>query len=253
MLFDNMGSYKFDGILLVSENGSFGTGLIVNETGNSAGDFRWESDTNSTAVVFDATGAGEVEIKCPVSIGDGGTTNYTEIKSDGEINLHGTARVLRHIRVAAPSWSSGVTAPSSGFVGVLPVLCFDKTTDDSVHYSILCPYRIATGSTIDFGVDWTYEGTQDNGTVCWAIEYINLTTGETVAGTTTTRTETTAGTHTTGTMIRTIFTTGITGAVAHDVIGIRLYRDTSADTLDTDACLIQTHFEFIMDKLGEAT
>ena len=52
-------------------------------------------------------------------------------------------------------------------------------------------------------------------------------------------------------MVRTTLTTGITGAVAHDVTGLRFYRDVSGDTLDTDAKMIQVHVEFIQDKLGE--
>ena len=196
--------------------------------------------------------ASKLDIVGDTRLGDS-ATNYAEFKSDGELNLHGTARVKRHVRVGAHSWKAGSTAPAEDFIGILPVFCFDKTTDDSIHYSLICPYRMVAGSTINVKVDWTYQGAQDNGTVDWGLEYINLTTGETVDGATTTIHKETDGSHTTGKLIRTTLSTGIIGAVAHDVIGLRLFRDSSEDSLDTDACGIQVHFEFLMDKLGEAT
>ena len=185
-----------------------------------------------------------------VLIGDG--TDGFQFSAKGQVDLTGTARVRRHIRVAAPSWQGGGTAPTPGFVGILPVLGFDHTTDDEVHYSLLCPFRMVAGTEIDFLVDWCYTGGADAGTVCWNLEYINLTTGEAVAGATTTRTKTTAGNHTSGQLVRTVFAAGITGAVAHDVIGLRLWRDVSeSDSLGTAAKLVQAHFMFVMDKLGE--
>ena len=54
-------------------------------------------------------------------------------------------------------------------------------------------------------------------------------------------------------MVRTWFTTGITGAHAHDILGVMLYRDVSGDDMAADACVVQAHFMFMMDKIGEAT
>ena len=187
-----------------------------------------------------------------VRIGDG-TDNYVQFDTDGTQTMVGTARKYRHVRVGAGSWKGGVSAPAAGFIAIFPTIDFDTASDDESHYSVLVPYRFESGSTINFAIDWTYEGVQDNGTVCWGIEYICLGDGDTVDGSTTTSLETTAGSHTTGTMIRTIFTTGITGAHAHDVLAVRVYRDVSGDDLAADACLIETHFEFIMNKMGEDT
>lgn len=170
---------------------------------------------------------------------------------DDVVTLIGDGRVRNHIRIAAPSWKIGVAGPTPGYVGIVPVLAFDKTADDSVHYSLIVPFRFAAGTTIRVYVDWVYEGAQDNGTVCWALELINLESGETVAGSTATLTKVSAGNHLTGKMVRTMFVEEIAGSVAHDILGLRLYRDISGDTLDTDADMIQVHFMFITDKLGE--
>ena len=112
---------------------------------------------------------------------------------------------------------------------------------------------MVAGSEIAIHVDWCYTGGADAGTVCWGVEYKNITSGEALVGGTTTTTKVSAGGHTSGQLVRTVFDTGITGAVAHDVLGVRLYRDVSADTMAADAELVQVHFEFLMDKLGEAS
>jgi len=181
----------------------------------------------------------------------GDTANYTQLSPDGTLTMVGTARVRNHVRVTAPSWERGAEAPTDGLVGIFPVILFDSTHDDEAYYSIIVPFRLAVGTTIDVDVDWCYTGAQDNGTVCWNLDYITIVGGETVNDTTTTITTTTDGNHATGMLIRIRLTTGITGAIAHDILGLRLWRDFSEDTLGTDACLIQVHFAFIDDKLGE--
>jgi len=183
----------------------------------------------------------------------GDDVNYAQFAADGELTLHGTARVNRHVRVTAPSWKAGVTAPTEDYIGVFPVWKFAAATDDDVHYSIIVPYRLAAGAVIDANVEWTYTGAQDNGTVCWKLEYITVANGESLDGTTTTITTTTPGYHTTGKLVNTFLTTGITRAVEHDILGLRLWRDTSEDTLATSADLLQVHLRFMIDKLGQAT
>ena len=210
-------------------------------------------DNTDIGAIIPATGAfTSLTADGVTQLGDGGTTDYAQIAADGEITLHGDARVISHVRISAPSWKLGVTAPVAGQVGIFPVYKFDAANDDEAHYSLIIPYRIATGSTIDVDVDWCYTGGQDNGTVCWKLDYINVAEGEAVDGGTTTITATTSGSHTTGNLIRTSLNTGITGAVAHDDIGLKLWRDISEDTLNTDASLVQTHFHFTTDKLGKS-
>ena len=174
---------------------------------------------------------------------------------DDVLTLSGDGRVKRHIRIAAPSWRKGTVAPADGFVGVgaaemIPVLVFDNATDDSVHYNLIVPFRMEVGSTIDVLIDWCFSAA-DAGTVIWKMEYVCLAEGEAVDTATTTISKTTAGGHTEDTLIRTQLDTGITGAVAHDALAVRLYRDVT-DTMTQDIKLIDVHFEFTMNKLGEA-
>ena len=190
-----------------------------------------------------------------MEVGDVPSGNYATFANDGELNFAGTGRVHIHIRVGAGSFKLGAAGPTASINGMFSTLAFDKDSDDEVLYTLLVPYRFVTGSEIRVAVDWFYTGAQDNGTVAWGLEYICVGPGETVVGSTTTEVAVSAGTHTTDKLVQTNFAVGegIIGAHAHDLLGIRLYRDISADTLNTDALLVGAHFEILMDKLGEAT
>ena len=120
-LFDGVGTYTFDGAILgntnlyITASGNIGTGLTVNSTKVSTGDFKWYSDNITDAVLFDATGDGEAEFNVPVSIdgitkiGDGGTTNYTEFEADGTLEFNGTATVWDDLQFPL----SGAKVPAS--------------------------------------------------------------------------------------------------------------------------------------------
>lgn len=203
------------------------------------------------AVTVDASGN--------INIGDGGTTDYAKFASDGELGLHGTARTKRHTRVGAGSWCAGASAPTQGCEGAFMYLEFDNSTDDEAYYILPIPARWDNTTDIEFSIDWYYTGTQDNGTVCWALEYKSIKAGEAIAGGTTIIAQTSAGNHTTGQMVRTTFTTDLLAANLErgDTIGLRVFRDVdggndNGDTLTAHARGINTHFRFIMNRLGDA-
>lgn len=183
-------------------------------------------------------------------IGDGGTTDYVEINETGVIMLHGDARVIRHIRITAPSWQKGVTAPTDNIIGIFPVLSFDKDSSDAVHYSILIPYRKEISTNILVRVDWCYTGADDLGDVLWLLDYISVSPLSSLFGTSQIG-QLSEGSHDSNSLIRTIFDDPIVGTGQHDILGLRLSRDTGEDSLDTDAHLIQVHLEFIKNRLGE--
>lgn len=196
---------------------------------------------------------GKSRINGSLFSGNTNTGNFLHISETGVLSLFGNARVNQHIRVTAPSWKKGVTAPTDTQIGIFPVYSFDKSSDDIAYYSLIVPYKIETSSKITVSVDWCYIGANDVGTVHWKLTYINVATGELVDGVTTDIEQTSTGNHVSGNLIRTYLAGNIEGAIAHDILGLRLMRDTSEDTLDTDAHMIQVHFHFIQDKLGEPT
>lgn len=173
------------------------------------------------------------------------------------MNINGmsiTGRVYRHFRIGASSWFKKIDPPEADLVGICPVLKFDPDNDEQVYYSEPIPFRLAVGTIITAIVDWCYEGAADAGTVVWGLEFINVATGEPVAGSTTTITGKSAVSQGSGLKISTILNTGITDSVQDDDLILRLYRnadDGANDTLLVDACFVKLHLHFIMDKLGE--
>ncbi len=168
------------------------------------------------------------------------------------IIMKGDGRVYNHIAIHAASWHPGASAPSDSDIGIFHTIAFDAVSDDEVHHTLLIPFRMEAGTSIAVGVDWAYAGGADAGTVCWALEHKCIMAGEALAGGTTTIAETSPGSHTSGQLVRTTFTDQIAGCVAHDVLGLHLYRDVSEDTLGTDAELVSLHLEFTRDKHGLA-
>jgi len=58
-----------------------------------------DATANSLRVGINASGV--LKAYYGANIGDGGTTNYAEFKADGELNLHGTARVIKQLYLDA--------------------------------------------------------------------------------------------------------------------------------------------------------
>jgi len=85
--------------------------------------------------------------------------------------------------------------------------------------------------------------------------YIDAANGDDVTGDGTTVSQLTAGTHTTGEFVRTAFSTGLIAAnlEAHDIVGMKLWRDgdDGTDDLAKAAIMLQVHFEFTQNRLGE--
>ena len=156
--------------------------------------------------------------------------------------------VNRHIRVSAASWKPGVTAPTVSRLSVFPTLIF--TVGDDAHYSLICPFRMKINSTVNVVVDFTHRDAIDVGTAEWTLEYNNVAVGESVTGATTTISGI-SGPTAQHDLTRVELTTSIIGAVAHDDIGMILSH-TNGGTIGVNVDLIDVHFEFIMDKLGEA-
>lgn len=168
-------------------------------------------------------------------------------------NYH--TEITNHLRVGAASFFKKDNPPESDLVGLYPVLKFDPDSDEQAYYSKPIPFRLKAGTTIDVDITWCYEGAEDAGTVVWGIEFINIATGETVAGSTTIITGKSAASQASGKKIITSLDTGIIGSVVDDDLGIKIYRnadDGVNDTLDVDACLIKVHLHFIADKVGES-
>jgi len=212
--------------------------------------------------IFNATPAnqslrinGEILGSDGAKIGDGGTTNYAEFKSNGELNFHGEARYETHLDLSVARFQIPATNyPSVGFEGVFQTLDFDKNTEESVYAEDHVPYAWDGTTDVEVSVDWFHDSA-DNGVVVWGIEYISIKAGEIVDGTATTITQTSAGNHTAGELVTTLFTTKLlaTNLESDDILAVRVFRKAADgnDTLAEDARLVQLHFHFTSHRLGE--
>lgn len=195
-----------------------------------------------------------------LSIGD--ATNKAEIKADGEINLHGTARVNRHLLIDPKRFKMpAANFPGESFEDLFYTLDFDDSAEESANCQEHIPWRWDSTTDIEVIIDWLHDANAatDALKVLWGVEYKSITAGEAVAGAGTEITQLSAGNHNVdeGLLVRTTFTAKILGSnLAYgDVLGMRVFRKAAdgTDTLVGDARLVNVHFHFVMNKLGEAT
>lgn len=191
------------------------------------------------------------------SIWLGDDVNALEIRPDGEIILHGTARVTRHYLIDPKRFKMpAANFPAESFEGLFYTLDFDKNTEESAYCQEHIPFRWAEDTDIEVVVDWLHDSV-DDGKVVWGIEYKSIGSGEVVVGAGTEITQVSAGSHVAGKLVRTVFTTKILGSALaeEDCLAFRLFRKAAdgEDTLNEDARVINIHFHFTQDKLGQAT
>lgn len=216
---------------------------VLNKINRSL-NFNWATRSLNNLIAFTTSAV----------FGDGGDTSYVEIKTDGEINLHGDARVSRHLRIGSGSFKLGASSPTAGLTGVFPHLSFSNAVEQEGHYQLLVPFRWDSSIDIEICFDWLYTGAQDNGTVKWGLEYNSKKEGEDPTAGSVTISNASPGNHITGQIIRTCLTTKILAAnlEAEDLFGLRIFRDVAGDSLATPAILLGIHLHIIQNKLGKA-
>ena len=115
-------------------------------------------------------------------IGDGGTTNYCEIKADGEINLHGTARVKKEFGVILTDFNPGASGPTKALHDIFPT--FEFTINDDMHTSFELPTDWEAGTDIEIEVYWAIDEAYatNNGEVRWNTDWRAVAVGEVISG-----------------------------------------------------------------------
>jgi len=187
----------------------------------------------------------------------GDEDNYASFASNGELTLHGTARVERHFIADAKRFKIPATNyPGESLEGLFYTLDFDKDTEESAYLVEHIPYRWDVSTDMEVMVSWFHDNV-DSGTVVWAIEYKAISSGDSIAGTGTVITQASGGNHEPGKEVRTVFTEKIlySNLEPDDDIAIRFFRKSGdgADTLGEDARLVNIHIIYIENTLGKAT
>jgi len=193
------------------------------------------------------------------NIGD--ATNYCEIKTDGEINLHGTARVYKKVIIPVQELSDGGTAPDAAILGNTLGYSYDLN-DDSVFTTEL-PRDWAAGTDIAIMVDWYINEAYATGSgeVRWQAAWSCIPHDNTEAVDAPTHSATdnsgdinipATAKYLTETTVETIPAASVSAA---DEIGITLKRVALGGGSDptADPVVVNVYLKYISDRLGEAT
>jgi len=230
------------------------SGLVVNDGGGGAAqdDFRVETTSEPNAFVVDAS-ANEIPVKVPMKIGDGGTTNYTEIKADGSMEFHGNARTNKSIWIQSESLrapgTNGATFTDAGITGAWEFA-------DNVTRYVVCKFPLRTDidrtEDIELVLGWFSPATSGN---CkWQLEYLLRGEDEdmTVAAESA-ETQAVAPSTTANGLVLTTFTVSAANISDTDhCILIRIARvgGDADDTMSDSAYLSGVCFQFVSDKIG---
>jgi len=226
--------------------------------GDAVGGYYYQVTDSGNNAKFRVYSNGRVRVYGYAQIGDGGTTDYTEIKTDGEIELHGTARVKKKIYIGA----NGIKAPGAkpatfvedGLTGCWEFADATEANQESVSGTFLISSDMDITVAPTLNVGWHANGVSP-GNCKWQLEYLWTSPNEDV----------TAVAQETLTIVSTASATS-DGLIVAEFTGIDLPSATdkamfwkvtrlSGDVQDTIS--IATHmrgqfFEYTANKLGEA-
>jgi hypothetical protein len=199
-------------------------------------------------------------------IGDGGTTNYVKIASDGHVTMAGTATYWDDVLVPGAMLRDVGAAPAdmAAWTGMSPMYAyhFEAASDEELFGSIQMPHSWA-GTPIYFHVHWAPETVSDgnpaNQQVRWCIDY-TWAEYDTVFPAPTTATcglgpdeEPVASKHYI-TAIGTL-TPGTGADKGSSILYFRLYRDAdhADDDYEHEAILLSIDGHFEANRLGSNT
>ena len=193
------------------------------------------------------------------AIGDGGIANYCQVKADGEVNLHGTARVIIDLWLDA----GGIKAPGAkpatfvelGLTGVWQFADAIAADQESISGTLKIPADMDRTYVPMFKVGWSADGVSP-GNCKWQLEYLWVAPGDdTSAAAEETLTVVGAASSTSNGLIITAFSGINLPGSTDQAMFFKLTRlsgdaeDTIVDTTEMRGRL----FTYVSDKLGTAT
>ncbi len=228
--------------------------LYFREGGSDTGAWlKWDDDPGSFA------------FNKGLNVGDGGTTNYTEIKDNGTVRLHGEAETWEDIRIVPGAFEFAGNADPSlqswqpGGEGITFKIYKFKIADE-VFFSVQLPHNYKEGSVLEAHVHWTPadRGNEENGNdVSWRIGYTwaNKEDAFSSALTATLTPDTCAGIDDQHEKTLSTALLGATGKTISSMLVCKLWRSSVNDTWvgTTNAQspgLLEVDFHYQIDSLG---
>jgi len=198
-----------------------------------------------------------------VRIGDssaGAPTNYANFAPDGELTLHGTARVSRETWVPATGLKAPGTKPATSVeIGISSAWEFTDATDDTLTGKISVPNNADVSENASFTIGWsspTADPGDDSKQAVWQLEYALHAPGQDMDGAAETTKTATASASTTADGLVMTEITGISEAEAGDVCFEFRLKRLGADGDDDLGDVAHVHgvcMKFVSNKLGAAT
>lgn len=114
-----------------------------------------------------------------IQLGDAGVTNYAQFAADGELNLFGTARVIRDAWIPFNAIRAPGTKPAT-YVdhGISGAWEFSDATDDTIVGNIKFPNDMDHSIAPSVCVGWSTNTAVDTETAVWQLEYLYTQVGE---------------------------------------------------------------------------
>jgi hypothetical protein len=230
--------------------------------------YLWDTDAAAENVPYSVDGDGgtwiavsgkyqngEFNVEGPISFGD--STNYASFASDGELTLHGTARVEQFVESLVPTGKGG-SAPAER-VTEEPYLSWTFNIGNDSHQTFEAPYSMDYTDSCKIKVHWYTSADQTDDEVQWRATWnaIPEAGGEVVNGGGTQVDSGDVNCPTQWHIIETLVGTITGNSIAQDdIIGLSIERiaidDGTGPTIST-IHVLSIEFEYYMSRLGEAT
>jgi len=201
---------------------------------------------------------GEILGSDGAKVGDGGTTNYAQFATDGEITLHGTARIKRTRWIGAAGIKATGTNPASwilqGIAGAWQFADAIEASQETVSGTFKIPNDMDVTVAPEFNIGWSADGISP-GNVRWNFEYLWITGNEdtTAVAQESLELASTASSTSNGLIVACV--TGIDAPGATDKAMFWRITRESGDALDTIADTVELHgnfMEYTSNSLGSA-
>ncbi len=242
------------------ENGALnlhaGTDINLSILGNVTVDFNADTTHILQNLLIDGNLDGGSHVKNPSGIRAGAIDkgNYTQIDTNGQIELFGNARVWREVQFRVGDITKPASnSPTSTEIGNFPVLQFASDMNRSIFLSFEVPLDADLNQDFEFHVTWAPTNT-NTGDVIWCINVSDLDTnsGELLTDLHTVSCVTDPGNGITDEILESeSVELGETLHVGH-VVGIKFTRaaSTAEDTYNSDASLIKITISYVANRLG---
>lgn len=187
----------------------------------------------------------------------GDSTNYASFATDGELTLHGTARVeqfLEGLSITGRGGSAPVARTTES-----PYLSYTFNIGDDSHQTFEAPYAMDYGDVAYIKIHWYTHLDQTDDEVQWQATWNSIPEGggEAINAGSTTDASGDVNCPTQYHIQETLIETIVASSIAQDdIVGIEISRiaiDDGTDPTISSIHLLSIEFEYYMNKLGEAT